>query len=190
MQFFNRQRAVEYALRWALVRNPKFPDYSGNGQGGDCTSFVSQVMMAGGWTEVPGLRFDRTAWWSEKAKSSHSWAGADPFASFLRSSGRARVCGRDELALADIVQIRNPDGPLHHTMVVTGITPRRGEYHEAVDEIYVSYHSRDNKNNLLNTIEGSEAYRKHTFVFWKVSDIFSDDYVSYTFTTLQGGWGT
>ena len=190
MQFFNRQRAVEYALRWALGRNPKLPDYSGNGQGGDCTNFVSQVMMAGVWTEVQEMRFDRTPWWSEKAKSSHTWAWADQFASFLRSSGRARVRGRDEIALADFVQIRNPDGALHHTMVVTGITPRRGEDHEAVDEIYVSYHSRDNLNKLLNEIEMSAAYKKHTFVYWKVSDIFSDDYVSYTFTTLQGGWGT
>jgi hypothetical protein len=174
MPVFNRQRAVEYALRWALARNREFPDYSGHGEGGDCTNFVSQVMLAGGWTEVRGLKIDRTAWWYLKERSSFTWAGADPFALFLRFSGRATVCGRDELALADIVQIRNPDGRLHHTMVVTGITPRRGEHREAIDEVYVSYHSTDRKNNLLNMIEMAPAYEKHTFVYWKVSDMFID----------------
>ena len=174
MQFFFRHRAVEYALRWALGRNPMFPDYSGHGHGGDCTNFVSQAMLAGGWTTVTGWRADRTAWWFETERASHTWAAADPFAAFLRNSGRARVCGRDELALADIVQIRNPDGALHHTMIVTGITPRRGEYHEAIDDIYVSYHSHDRKNNMLNMIETLDAYKQHKFVYWKVSDIFSD----------------
>ena len=69
MQFFNRQRAVEYALRWALGRNPMFPDYSGHGHGGDCTNFVSQAMLAGGWTTVTGWRADRTAWWFETERA-------------------------------------------------------------------------------------------------------------------------
>jgi hypothetical protein len=76
------------------------------------------------------------------------------------------------------VQIRNPDGARHHMMVVTGITPRRGEYRETLDEVYVSYHSTDRKNNLLNMIEMSPAYEKHTFEYWKVSDIFRDPYAS------------
>ncbi|MBR5616363.1 MAG: amidase domain-containing protein, partial [Clostridia bacterium] len=37
---YMRERAVEYALRWALSRNPLFPDFAGIG--GDCTNFVSQ----------------------------------------------------------------------------------------------------------------------------------------------------
>ena len=42
---YNRLRAVEYARRWALSRNPLFPDYTG--RGGDCTNFVSQAIYAG-----------------------------------------------------------------------------------------------------------------------------------------------
>ena len=174
MAFFNRHRAVDYALKWALGRNREFPDFSTQGQGGDCTNFISQVLLAGGWTEVEGLKIDPLAWWYEDDRASHTWASAEKFAWFLRLSGRAMECGRDEIALADVVQIRNPDGFMHHTMVVTGIVPRRGEYHEAVDEIYVSYHSKDKKNNLLNAIEMSDAYKQHKFVYWKVLDMFRD----------------
>ena len=35
---YNRERAVEYARRWALSRNPLFENFSGIG--GDCTNFV------------------------------------------------------------------------------------------------------------------------------------------------------
>ena len=42
---YDRQKAVEYARRWALERNPIFEDYTGIG--GDCTNFVSQAIFAG-----------------------------------------------------------------------------------------------------------------------------------------------
>ena len=42
---YDRQRAVEYAQKWALDRNPLFLDFTG--KGGDCTNFVSQCIFAG-----------------------------------------------------------------------------------------------------------------------------------------------
>jgi hypothetical protein len=42
---YNRDRAVEYARRWALDRNPLFVDFTGIG--GNCTNFVSQCVLAG-----------------------------------------------------------------------------------------------------------------------------------------------
>ena len=39
---YNRARAVEYAQRWALSRNPLFYDFTGGG--GNCTNFVSQCL--------------------------------------------------------------------------------------------------------------------------------------------------
>jgi hypothetical protein len=42
---YSRARAVEYARRWALSRNPLYYDYTGIG--GNCTNFVSQCVYAG-----------------------------------------------------------------------------------------------------------------------------------------------
>ena len=43
---YDRFRAVAYALRWALSRNPRYFDFEDIG--GDCTNYVSQCMCAGG----------------------------------------------------------------------------------------------------------------------------------------------
>ena len=45
---YNAQNAVNYAKRWALDRNPDYYDYSG--MGGDCANFVSQCLIAGGFS--------------------------------------------------------------------------------------------------------------------------------------------
>lgn len=42
---YNRVAAVEYAQKWAFLRNPKFFNF--DGLGGDCTNFVSQCIYAG-----------------------------------------------------------------------------------------------------------------------------------------------
>ena len=47
---YTRLAAVNYAVRWALSRNPAFENFSGQGHGGDCTNFISQCLYAGGWT--------------------------------------------------------------------------------------------------------------------------------------------
>ena len=43
--YYNRNAAVNYARRWALNPNPRYPYYT---QNGDCTNFVSQALRAGG----------------------------------------------------------------------------------------------------------------------------------------------
>ena len=42
---YDRERALAYARRWALDRNPLF--YNFTTVGGDCTNFVSQCVLAG-----------------------------------------------------------------------------------------------------------------------------------------------
>jgi len=45
---YNRAAAVEYANAWCGSRNPAYADYSG--VGGDCANFVSQCILAGGFS--------------------------------------------------------------------------------------------------------------------------------------------
>lgn len=44
-RLYDRNSALTYAKKWALVRNPKY--YNFDSVGGDCTSFVSQCLFAG-----------------------------------------------------------------------------------------------------------------------------------------------
>ncbi|HOA41990.1 MAG TPA: amidase domain-containing protein, partial [Bacillota bacterium] len=42
---YNRNKAIEYAERWAFDRNPRYLDFEK--LGGDCTNYVSQCIYAG-----------------------------------------------------------------------------------------------------------------------------------------------
>ena len=45
---YNPSGAVNYAYQWAYSRNPNYYDYSN--MGGDCANFVSQCLIAGGFS--------------------------------------------------------------------------------------------------------------------------------------------
>lgn len=42
---YQREKAVEYAKKWAYRRNPNYYNY--DAVGGDCTNFASQCIYAG-----------------------------------------------------------------------------------------------------------------------------------------------
>lgn len=45
---YDPNKAIAYARQWAKSRNPNYHDYSG--EGGDCANFVSQCLIAGGFS--------------------------------------------------------------------------------------------------------------------------------------------
>ncbi|MGV9823833.1 amidase domain-containing protein [Nocardia xishanensis] len=55
----NRQTAVKYADDWAIMSNWEYPSYDASG--GDCTSFASQVLHAGGFQFDPSRADDSFA---------------------------------------------------------------------------------------------------------------------------------
>ena len=59
---YDRAKAVAYAERWALSRNPRYYDFEDIG--GDCTNFASQCIYAGAgvmnWTPA-GITSTRPA---------------------------------------------------------------------------------------------------------------------------------
>ena len=72
---YDRERAVEYAKRWALSRNPLFFDFTGGG--GNCTNFVSQSLLAGSLVMDPTEVF---GWYYENVENrSPSWTGVREF---------------------------------------------------------------------------------------------------------------
>ena len=72
---FSREKALAYAHRWAFGRNPEYLAF--DRLGGDCTSFVSQCLLAGGAPEDP------TPLWGWYYRSGNdkapAWSGVEPF---------------------------------------------------------------------------------------------------------------
>lgn len=129
---YDRVRAVAYARRWALSRNPLFVDFTGIG--GNCTNFVSQAVYAGlcvmnytpdfGWYYING---------GDRAPA---WSGVDYFydyftenPEFVSANGGVGPYGREidvsELMPGDAIQLGREDGTYYHTLIVTGF--RNGE---------------------------------------------------------------
>lgn len=127
---YNRQRAVEYARRWALSRNPLFADFTG--QGGNCTNFVSQCLYAG-----CGVMNDTpTFGWYYRSLEDRApaWSGVDELFSFLTgapdflsANGGVGPYATDartarQIELGDVIQLANASGAFYHTLIISGFT--------------------------------------------------------------------
>ena len=117
---YNRDRAVEYARRWAFSRNPLFYDYTGIG--GNCTNFVSQSLYAGSCT----MNFTPIFGWYylSDTERTASWAGVDFFYNFLTGNLGVGPFGREvaegELEIGDVIQLGRTESGYYHSLLVVG----------------------------------------------------------------------
>lgn len=126
---YDRARAVEYARRWALSRNPLFYDFTGGG--GNCTNFVSQCLLAGGLVMDPTEIF---GWYYVSIDDrAPSWTGVEEFyeylcglGDFLPKSERQGPFGsavmREFVEIGDVVQLANRQGRFYHSLLVSGFS--------------------------------------------------------------------
>lgn len=155
---YNRQKAVEYANKWALSRNPKYLDFSK--LGGDCTNLCSQCLFAGSGT----MNYTPIYGWFyiNSSNRSASWTGVTYLFNFLTSNKTkgpfAVEADVSEIELGDIIQLGKVSAPFHHSLVVTRIDGPPN-----IDTIYISTHTYDFHNRPLNTYE----YNKIRFLHIK-----------------------
>ncbi len=136
---YDRISAVEYANRWAYFRNPEYYDFSDIG--GDCTSFASQCILAGG---AP-MNFTETFGWyyiniNDRAPA---WTGVKYLYNFLINNKGVGPFGKqvgiDEVAPGDICQLITDAEDWQHTPVITAVDGELPTY----DTIKVAAHSYD-----------------------------------------------
>ena len=126
---YDRARAVAYARRYALSRNPLF--YNFTGVGGDCTSFASQVLLAGSCVMNGTPDF---GWYYRNADDrAPAWTSVEFFWEYMTEAPRfvsaggntgpfGREVGISELQVGDIIQLANSEGDYYHTLVVVGFS--------------------------------------------------------------------
>jgi hypothetical protein len=127
---YNRSRAVEYAKRWALSRNPLFIDFTG--QGGNCTNFVSQCLFAGcgvmNYTPTFGWYYrspeDRAPAWSGVNELFRFLLGLDGFVETNQRVGPYATDARTSrtIELGDVIQLANENGVFYHSLLISGFT--------------------------------------------------------------------
>ena len=147
---YHRDRAVEYARRWALSRNPLFVDFTG--RGGDCTSFVSQCLFAG-----CGIMNDTPTygWYYVSATNrAPAWSGVDELYKFLigipefiDANGGTGPYATDAtvsgvVELGDVIQLSDANGNFYHSLIISGFLE---------DDVLVCAHSDDALDRPLSS---------------------------------------
>ena len=126
---YNRENARNYALKYALTRNPSWTRY--DAWGGNCQNYGSQCIFAGG---VP-MDYTGSAQWKHYGSTvngsqtptgrSTSWTGVSQFytyASANSGSGMVAIVDYNYFGAepGDIIQLGN-NGSWAHTVVVTDV---------------------------------------------------------------------
>ncbi len=117
---YDRERAVAYARKWALERNPLFTDFTG--QGGNCTNFVSQSVLAGSCA----MNYTPTFGWYYISSTDRApaWTGVEFFYDFMTTNegvGPFMIeVRRRDVITGDVIQLANDTGDYYHTLIVTG----------------------------------------------------------------------
>lgn len=149
--FYDRDKAAEYAKKWAYERNPKYYDF-GN-IGGDCTNFVSQCIYAG----IGVMNYTKDFGWYYRSVSdrSPSWTSAQYLNRFLLTNDSVGPYGTlsnsYNMETGDIIQFENENGRIYHSLIVTTSEPR----------ILVATHSFNAYNRPLSTYNYYKAYFIH-----------------------------
>lgn len=140
MGIYDRQKALEYAHRWAYSRNPAY--YNFDGIGGDCTNFVSQALFAGSHK----MNYEKLFGWYyvDLNTRAPAWTGVNFLYKFLlnnKSSGPyGRECPLSGLLPGDIIQLDFGTG-YAHSLLVSAVQ---------ADEIRVTAHTFDCDGKLLS----------------------------------------
>ena len=156
---YNRARAVEYAGKWALSRNPLFVDFTGGG--GNCTNFVSQCILAG----CGVMDFTPTFGWYYRDINNRApaWSGVDELYGYLTGSGgfagqdmvgpfATEVTMRRQIEIGDVIQLADGAGDFYHTLIISGFEG---------NDILICAHSNDALDRRLSTYNYSSLRVLH-----------------------------
>lgn len=122
---YDRSRAVEYARRWALDRNPLFFNFTG--RGGDCTNFVSQCILAGGCV----MDYTPTFGWYYISPTDRApaWTGVEYFYNYMTGTGdfspsvtHIGPFGEEielyDARVGDVIQLSDEAGDFYHSLLI------------------------------------------------------------------------
>lgn len=166
---WNYSAASNYALQWALSRNPNYINFTN-----DCTNFASQVLRTGGWNNTTTLNSTQASSWFYKSSTNYAqtWSTANGLKNRLTNgyelgamklgksfAGAGPEYLNNQIRLGDIILADwTGDGRYDHTMVVTQVN-----YLSTL----VSYHSTDRKNYSMADI--SSSYPNATFLVYHIA---------------------
>ena len=148
---YNRQKAIEYAKKWAFKRNPNY--YNFDSIGGDCTNFISQCLYEGSKT----MNYTNTYGWYYKSANdkSPSWTGVQFLYNFLINNKGlgpiANVSNQTDVQIGDIIQLSFDNTTFSHSLIIV---------EKENNNILIASHTFDAYGRNIN----SYSYKKIRFI--------------------------
>ena len=143
---YDRQKAKEYAKKWAYGRNPKY--YNFDNIGGDCTSFVSQCIYAG--SGIMNYKKDTGWYYNSINDRAPAWSGVEFLHRFLVNNKGVGPIGKEtelnRIQIGDVIQLSFDGFIFTHTLIVVNI-----EDIITLDNIYVASHTYDSYNRRVSS---------------------------------------
>jgi hypothetical protein len=162
MNNYNREAAVNYAIKYALEPNKEYKYFKlVDDNGGDCTNFISQCLYAGG---APMDYNNVRPWWYDRKHGTASicWAVAHSLFWYLKinqSTNRNKIKGLEvedvnTLEMGDLIFYENFKNIIFHSTIVTSFIETDGN-----KEPLISQHTFDQLNGpYLKNYEYKKAH--------------------------------
>lgn len=114
---YNRQKVIEYAKKWAYLRNPAY--YNFDPVGGDCTNFASQCIFEGAGI----MNYNQYGWYYRRGNDkSPSWSGVEYLYKFLIDNKGVgpyvEETNLNDITIGDIAQLSFDGNKFAHTLVI------------------------------------------------------------------------
>lgn len=140
-KIYERQKAVDYAKKWAFGRNPKY--YNFDLVGGDCTNFISQCIYAGSGV----MNYSQYGWYYNNGyDKSASWSGVEYLYKFLiQNKGIGPYAEEVNAQLAqigDIAQLSFDGNIFGHSLLIV---------EKELNKILIATHTQDEYGRNIAT---------------------------------------
>lgn len=139
-QEYDREKAVQYAKKWAYGRNPEYFNF--DPIGGDCTNFISQCIFAGSKT----MNYKPNGWYYKNGNDkSPSWTGVEFLYNFLTQNKGVGPYGeenKEKMQIGDVIQLSFDGIKFGHSLLV--VKKEGGDF-------FTASHTMDTFGRNVNT---------------------------------------
>lgn len=137
-----------YTEKYWKDYNPAYRKY--NSLGGDCTNYLSQGLLAGGWEQISHVTPEEyDTWYYAHNGTADAWIGVNEWSWFTQTVKRTRpLANVHQMDTGDVMQIDfNKDGAKDHSMMTT--------YRSSSGVPYLTYHDADTYRRSVQSIIAS-----------------------------------
>ncbi|WP_371580641.1 amidase domain-containing protein [Streptomyces sp. NBC_01314] len=145
---YNYNAMATYTEKYWKNYNSAYRKY--NSAGGDCTNYLSQGLLAGGWKQISTVTPEEyDTWYYASNGTADAWIGVNEWSWFTQTAKRTTALANVyQMDIGDVLQVDfNKDGVKDHSMMTT--------YRSSSGVPYLTYHDADTYRRSVASIIAS-----------------------------------